>query len=151
MAAEEAERLHVKVTDQALTNIEGVEAFRRAIETDFPQIVISTSDFMIRLQEPSNQVVIEFADASGEAKPGLSRHPRPQLASIFTVPQTQTERTIVELWEDMLGIAGIGADDNFFELGGDSVVSIQFIAKLRKKGITVSPKQVFEHSTPRAL
>lgn len=150
MAAAEAERLHVSVTDRALTNAEGVEAFRRAIESDFPQIIISTSYFTGRLQEAADKPAIQ-AESTDPAQPELSRHPRPHLLSVFAAPQTVTEITIIDLWEDMLGIAGIGIDDNFFELGGDSVVSIQFIAKLRKKGITVSPKQVFEHATPRSL
>ncbi|RMR43503.1 hypothetical protein ALP86_05011, partial [Pseudomonas amygdali pv. mori] len=37
--------------------------------------------------------------------------------------------------------------DNFFELGGDSILSLQIIARAKRQGIKLSPKQLFEKQT----
>ncbi|MEZ2133178.1 condensation domain-containing protein, partial [Sinorhizobium sp. CB9] len=34
--------------------------------------------------------------------------------------------------------------DNFFEIGGDSILSLQIVARARKAGLMVTPKQIFE-------
>jgi hypothetical protein len=47
-------------------------------------------------------------------------------------PRTDTERTLAEIWSDLLGITGIGIHDNFFELGGHSLLATQAIARTRK-------------------
>jgi amino acid adenylation domain-containing protein len=39
----------------------------------------------------------------------------------LTVPQTDTERQLAEIWQEVLGIPQIGIDENFFEMGGHSL------------------------------
>ncbi|ORC50833.1 hypothetical protein BZK31_27780, partial [Pseudomonas floridensis] len=41
----------------------------------------------------------------------------------------------------------VGSTDNFFELGGDSILSLQIIARAKRQGIKLSPKQLFEKQT----
>ncbi|MGH3801136.1 MAG: SDR family NAD(P)-dependent oxidoreductase, partial [Pseudonocardiaceae bacterium] len=41
------------------------------------------------------------------------------------VPETSLERDIVIIWEEALGVTGVGIHDNFFELGGHSVLALQ--------------------------
>ncbi|KNG93534.1 MupA/Atu3671 family FMN-dependent luciferase-like monooxygenase [Pseudaestuariivita atlantica] len=48
---------------------------------------------------------------------------RPRLAS--APPTTGIERQIAQVWEDVLGVQGIGPKDNFFELGGHSLLAVQ--------------------------
>src|SRR5205807_251090 len=36
----------------------------------------------------------------------------------YVAPQTETARTLAEIWGDVLGVGRVGEDDNFFELGG---------------------------------
>ena len=59
-------------------------------------------------------------------------HDRPKLANEYRPPANEIERTIVEIWEDFLGIKGIGVDDNFYALGGHSLLAIQVISRLRE-------------------
>ena len=42
-------------------------------------------------------------------------------------------------------------DDNFFELGGDSILSIQVIARARRAGLQLTPRQFFEQQTVAGL
>ena len=52
-----------------------------------------------------------------------------------------------EVWKEVLGVEEVGVEDNFFELGGDSILSLQVVARARRMGLRVTPKQVFEHPT----
>ena len=65
----------------------------------------------------------------------------------FVAPQTDEEKTLATIWQDILGQEQIGIHDNFFDLGGDSILSIQMTAQARKAGLSLSPKQLFQHQT----
>ena len=82
-----------------------------------------------------NSLKLPVEDASSFFKTGAS------------VPQTEAELQLVEIWEEVLGFRPIGVHDNFFEIGGDSILSIQIVTKARQKGIFLAPNQIFEHQT----
>src|SRR5262249_18992321 len=46
-------------------------------------------------------------------------------------PPNALEAKLIELWERVLGLQGIGADDSFFELGGNSIQAAIFINRLQ--------------------
>lgn len=60
---------------------------------------------------------------------------------------TETEQTLTQIWEEVLGFSPIDVNDNFFEIGGDSILSIQIIAKARKAGIVLEANEIFDHQT----
>ncbi|HSF44306.1 MAG TPA: amino acid adenylation domain-containing protein, partial [Thermoanaerobaculia bacterium] len=62
-----------------------------------------------------------------EASPERSN--RPHLPSTYVAPETDTERALVRIWEDLLHIAPIGVDDDFFELGGHSLLGTQVMSR----------------------
>lgn len=47
--------------------------------------------------------------------------------SIFTPPSTATEKTVADIWQQVLGIANLGIHDDFFETGGHSLLATQVI------------------------
>ncbi|WP_454356752.1 condensation domain-containing protein [Streptomyces calvus] len=51
----------------------------------------------------------------------------------------------------MLGLPEVSADAGFFELGGDSIVSIKLVGEVRKGGLVITPRDVFEHKTVAGL
>ncbi|MBG86578.1 MAG: polyketide synthase [Verrucomicrobiales bacterium] len=59
-------------------------------------------------------------------------HTRPDLPTPFVAPSSDVEKTIVKIWEEFLGIEGIGINDNFFALGGHSLLAIQVVSRLRE-------------------
>ncbi|PIE25756.1 MAG: non-ribosomal peptide synthetase [Micrococcales bacterium] len=76
---------------------------------------------------------------------------RPEFAEQFVPPRTEPEQVLAAVWEEVLGVDRVGANDNFFELGGDSILSIQIVARARQRGVTITPKQLFDHQTVAAL
>ncbi len=76
---------------------------------------------------------------------------RPQLAGSLVAPRGPVEETLVRIWEEVLGVEGIGSQDNFFALGGDSILSIQIVAKANQAALRLLPKDVFLHQTVAEL
>jgi amino acid adenylation domain-containing protein/non-ribosomal peptide synthase protein (TIGR01720 family) len=64
-------------------------------------------------------------------------------------PSTEAERTMQQLWAQVLNIAAdsIGLDDSFFRLGGDSITAMQLSASARKLHIHLSTRDIFQRKT----
>jgi amino acid adenylation domain-containing protein/non-ribosomal peptide synthase protein (TIGR01720 family) len=72
---------------------------------------------------------------------------RAGLSRAYVAPRDETEARLAVIWSKSLGVDRVGVYDNFFELGGDSIISIQVIARARRVGLTLTPRQLFEHPT----
>ncbi|WP_372094848.1 amino acid adenylation domain-containing protein [Tistrella mobilis] len=59
-------------------------------------------------------------------------------------PRTATEAALHAIWCQVLRRDDIGVTDNFFASGGDSILSLQLVARARKAGLKLTPKQVFD-------
>jgi acyl carrier protein len=62
---------------------------------------------------------------SEAAKPRQTRPPRPYVA-----PRNELERTVADLWKEILKVEPISVDDRFLELGGDSILAGRITARL---------------------
>lgn len=69
----------------------------------------------------------------------------------YQEPRTQLERTLQQIWQQLLGLAKISIDDDFFALGGDSITNIQIVAAANRQGLKLEPQQIFDHPTIRTL
>jgi len=49
----------------------------------------------------------------------------------YVAPRNVVEKTMADVWSDVLGIAEVGVLDSFFELGGHSLSASRLIARLR--------------------
>ena len=58
-----------------------------------------------------------------------------QAARTYVAPRTETERTVVAIWAEVLRRepSQISVDDNFFDLGGHSLLATQVISRLREQ------------------
>ncbi len=65
----------------------------------------------------------------------------------YVLPRNATEKTLTEIWADVLELERIGVDDNFFELGGDSIQGMQIAVKARHAGIILTTNELFENPT----
>jgi amino acid adenylation domain-containing protein/non-ribosomal peptide synthase protein (TIGR01720 family) len=83
----------------------------------------------------------------------LDRHalPTPEASSPEQVeaiaPRSDIEKTLAQIWVEILGRKQVGIHDNFFELGGDSILCLQMVAKANQLGLQFTPKQLFQHQT----
>jgi len=57
----------------------------------------------------------------------------------YAAPRTQTERTLVEIWQAVLKHEPIGIHDNFYVLGGDSLLAVRIGIKAREAGLALDP------------
>ena len=69
----------------------------------------------------------------------------------FAAPRSPREQTLAEIWAEVLGVSRVGIHDNFFELGGDSIIAIQVVARARRAGLPIGPKQLLDHPTVARL
>jgi non-ribosomal peptide synthase protein (TIGR01720 family) len=68
-------------------------------------------------------------------------------ATGYAEPVSEVERTMAEIWTEVLGLDLIGVHDNFFEIGGDSILSIQIVARARNAGLAMTPAMLFKNQT----
>jgi amino acid adenylation domain-containing protein len=54
-------------------------------------------------------------------------------AKVIAAPGTPTEKMLLIIWKECMGLKECGIDDNFFELGGHSLMAIQILSTLEKK------------------
>ena len=70
------------------------------------------------------------------------------LSTPFEAPQTEFELKLAAIWQDVLGVDGIGASDNFFQLGGDSFAATALAAEIESTfGLRFAPSDIIRLST----
>jgi amino acid adenylation domain-containing protein len=58
-------------------------------------------------------------------------------------PETPAEKALAAIWQNILGVSGVGAESNFFALGGDSILVIRVVARARAEGLELKPAEFF--------
>lgn len=56
---------------------------------------------------------------------------RQGLVTEYVAPRTETERDLLALWEELMGITPIGITDDFYALGGDSLMAGKIVDWIR--------------------
>jgi non-ribosomal peptide synthase protein (TIGR01720 family) len=130
-----------------MTAEEGVEVFNTIMSVEpVTQVLVSTADLGARIDKWVNREFLQGDRSSREARPA-SLHARPAMRTDYAAPRTEEERVLVEIWQQTLGFEKVGIDDNYFDLGGDSVLAIHIIARARKAGLRLTPRQLFNNQT----
>jgi acyl transferase domain-containing protein len=144
-------------TDAAAQGIlppEGLEAFRRILPLSLANVAVITRDLgriLDRQTEALSQTRLGNQSSAGE-KSRFAQHPRPQLSTKFAPPENEEQRSILEIWEEILGLESIGIDDNFFELGGHSLLATRLLARIQgKTQLKLQLRTIFEAPTIREL
>ncbi|MGW0094915.1 amino acid adenylation domain-containing protein [Streptomyces sp. NPDC003328] len=84
-------------------------------------------DYMV----PSAVVVVDALPLTANGKLDRTALPAPQYEVSGDLPRTDLERSLCALFEDILGVTGIGINDNFFDLGGHSLLATQLASRVR--------------------
>jgi amino acid adenylation domain-containing protein len=67
-------------------------------------------------------------------------------------PASPAEELVASIFEEVLGVPGVGMDESFFDLGGHSLLATQVVARLRRSwGIEVPLRALFELPTVARL
>ena len=107
-------------------------------------------DYMV----PGAIVVLEKLPLNANGKIDRKALPAPEAAAAdapYEAPQGEVEAALAQGWVEVLGASRVGRQDNFFELGGDSILSLQIVARVRKAGWRITPRQLFERQTVALL
>ena len=96
-----------------------VEELRRHVTQELP-------DYMA----PSGWVKLERLPLTASGKVDRLALPEPDylrsnLKESYIAPQTEAERIIDSIWQDVLQLEEIGINDNFFDLGGHSLLMLK--------------------------
>jgi hypothetical protein len=110
---------------------EGWQALQRALAAGEPHVIVSTQDFGSIVASSRHHSIESHQSAVKKARDALGRHPRPDLSTPYTEPQSAEEEAIAEVWAEALGLEQVGVHDNFFELGGNSLIGMEIIARVR--------------------
>ena len=93
------------------------------------RIIVSTIDLdewtnleSSSIEQVANTDKIEFS--KHETRAGSSKVAKSKLDDI--------EKVLTSIWEEQLGIKGIGIHDDFFELGGSSLLALRIFAQIEK-------------------
>jgi phthiocerol/phenolphthiocerol synthesis type-I polyketide synthase E len=108
---------------------EGQEAFLRLMGTAVgSRALVVVNDLAGRVK-----AWVRHGDAASGQAAGLERHPRPDLATAYVEPRTETERELADIWGAQLAVASVGIYDRFFDLGGHSLLAVQIASEIRDR------------------
>jgi acyl transferase domain-containing protein len=135
-------RLRRERETYGLSPDDGVAAFERLLAAGLTQAVVSARDFAgvpARAEALGGVPLSERLKAAFGVKTLGARGGR---AADYVAPANQVERTIAEVWREVLGVERVGARDNFFDLGGNSLLGIQLMSRLRKVFLLELPMNI---------
>jgi acyl transferase domain-containing protein len=127
------------------------EALERLLAASLPRVVVSSSDLAALIEQSDAFTAESFLAAAGKARPG-ERQGRGALSSEYVEPAPGLESEIAALWEELFGIAPVGARDDFLELGGHSLLAIQLMTQIRTiAGVELPVMALFDAPTVAGL
>jgi acyl transferase domain-containing protein len=130
---------------------EGLDALRRALASDLPQVAVITKDLLagVSLAARTERAAYDRARTERDAPVGEGVAP-PTTVTESGGGLTTTEAIVGAIWRELLGVHDLGPDDDFFSLGGHSLLATSVLARVKQaRGITLTLRTVFEAPTLR--
>jgi natural product biosynthesis luciferase-like monooxygenase protein len=119
------------------------EVLRAAIARELPEIMV-----------PASVLLLSSIPMTPNGKVDRRALPEPQAIAVraAAAPESEIEKTIAAIWQDVLGLPQVGTGDNFFDLGGHSLLVVQVQRRLREAcGREVSITDMFRLPTIKSL
>ncbi|WP_394842169.1 amino acid adenylation domain-containing protein [Pendulispora brunnea] len=128
-----------------VTGTGDIAALRAYLRAHLPEAMVPST--LVRLEEmplgPNGKV-----DRSRLPAPADERAP----ARTTTSARTELERTIAEIWEQVLAVRHPGVHENFFDIGGHSMLLTEVATRLRERvGRDIPVLLLFQHPTIASL
>ncbi len=114
-----------------------VAALRQHLADQLPEYMV-----------PSAFVRLEALPLTANGKLDRKALPAPDsgavLARAYEAPRGTMEETLATVWAELLGLDRVGRRDHFFELGGHSLVAVKLVERLRRLGVDIELRLVYQ-------
>lgn len=65
----------------------------------------------------------------------------------LTLPRTDTEETLADIWKELIGVEEVGIEDNFITLGGHSILAMQALIQAKDRlGVRLGAVEIYQHT-----
>ncbi|MCX6583795.1 MAG: amino acid adenylation domain-containing protein [Candidatus Aminicenantes bacterium] len=128
-------------------------AFFTAKETiAIPSIRDNLSKSMPSYMVPSYFMQIDQFPLTPNGKLDRKALPDPEttIRREYTPPTNETEKTLADVWAEVLN-KKVSIHDNFFEIGGDSIKTIIISGRLQRRQMKINVNDFYAHPTIRKL
>ncbi|MDA3650053.1 amino acid adenylation domain-containing protein [Saccharopolyspora indica] len=128
---------------------------RASPEPDLGRVRAALREKLPAHMVPTDLVLVDEWPLSPNGKLDRRRLPEPAAADVegeHVPPADDTERALVRLWQEVLGVARVGTTDNFFDLGGHSLLATQIVLRVRSAfGVELPLNKLFASPTVAAM
>ena len=107
-------------------------------------------DYMV----PSAFMLLDKLPLTPNGKVNRKSLPAPDVReqqAMYVPPQTETQKILCEIWQEVLGVERVGITDNFFQLGGHSLLMMNALSKISRKGYEILAKDFIGNPTIKLL
>lgn len=120
-----AEQLFVDSYEHGIEPDQGALAFEMALGLGGKHSVYISPVDLVDLRN-------RFDDVSRVSKKAKISFGRQADSGEIKLASTPTQRWLVGIWQDLLGVDQIGTDESFLDLGGHSLLAVRLFAKIRQ-------------------
>jgi len=86
---------------------------------------------VVSMKDPNTVIAAQNQPKEEENKEASEAKATSRKAN-YEAPETETEKSLAEIWENFFGYDQISITENFFELGGDSLKAMTLIKRIQK-------------------
>ncbi|OXB23750.1 hypothetical protein B0A80_09825 [Flavobacterium tructae] len=107
-------------------------------------------DYMV----PQVYVVLDQMPLTSNGKIDRKALPEPTVTEgrVYVAAETETEKGLVAIWQDLLNVEQIGVTDDFFELGGHSLLAVRLLSAIKTTlNVAINITDIFDHTNIAAL
>ncbi|MBM7369547.1 amino acid adenylation domain-containing protein/non-ribosomal peptide synthase protein (TIGR01720 family) [Gordonia hydrophobica] len=122
-----------------------------SIDTD--AVLTDAAERLAAHMVPSQAIAIDEIPLTPAGKLDRTALPEPHAPkeSAYVAPANTEEEALARIVGGLLGDDRISVTESFFSLGGDSIMSIQLSSAAKAAGLHLTPKDIFELKTIRAM
>jgi acyl-coenzyme A synthetase/AMP-(fatty) acid ligase/thioesterase domain-containing protein/acyl carrier protein len=134
----------IHVTSKAIDDENGIKRLatyftvEEGIQVPISALRKHLAEIMPVQQIPSYFICLDSMPLTSSGKIALDQLPfpkmvRPDLDHARVSASTPTEDTLTAIWEEHIGVSGIGVIDDFFEVGGDSLIGVVIFVAIEEE------------------
>ncbi len=128
---------------KAIKTSEGIDIFCKAVNSDYPQVIVSLTPLSDYVDEIFNDEILDSSSSSI-----LSA----QMENADSADEEGIQQRLKEIYQRLIGIDQVSVNDDFFELGGDSLLLIKLLGEINQLwGIRMPIKEAYENPTVEKL